>query len=31
MIGPEAPPAEREHSVMLDLEVAISDMIITGK
>lgn len=29
MIGPEARPGEREHSVTLDLDMAISDKIIT--
>lgn len=31
MIGPEALPGEREHSVTLDLDMAISDKIITEK
>lgn len=28
MIGPEALPGEREHSVALDLDVAISDKMV---
>lgn len=31
MIGAEAPPGEREHSVTLDLDMAISDRIIIQK
>ncbi len=31
MIGPQALQGEREHSVTLDLDMAISDKIITEK